>query len=453
MIRFTSSYVPGSDHNLIAPSSLIMSSPAPTATRYVVLAGLCTAASIAYLCRNSIGVAESTIRAELGLSETAMGWVMSSFFLTYALGQIPTGWLGNQLGSRRAIPICAVTWSVATALMSFAFGMPLLLVSRATNGLAQAGLFPACTSTIGKWFPDTRRAVASGALASFMSIGGAVGVAITGVLVVRVGWRGTFIGYSSLGVLFAAGFYHWFRDTPAQHSRVNEAECALIGGKQSSQHQHETDDRRTDWAGVYLSPATWWICGQQFCRAAGQIFFSSWFATYLQETRGVSVTESGVLNSLPLIGIVTGSFIGGAVSDFILVRSGNIRLARSGVAFVSMLLCAAFVLAAYIIANPVLAVLTISLGTFCASIGGPCAYTVTIDMGGRHTAVLFATMNMIGNLGAFAFIRVVPEITQHLSWNAVLAVFGLLYVGAAVFWLLVNPHSTVVEQSLVRRSE
>lgn len=88
-------------HNMERPES-------PTAIRYIVLVGLCVAASIAYLCRNSIGVAESTIREELGLSEFAMGWVMSSFFLAYALGQIPTGWLGNRLGIRRAIPICAV---------------------------------------------------------------------------------------------------------------------------------------------------------------------------------------------------------------------------------------------------------------------------------------------------------------------------------------------------------
>ncbi len=149
---------------------------------------------------------------------------------------------------------------------------------------------------------------------------------------------------------------------------------------------------------------------------------------------------------------MTGSFIGGAVSDLILVRSGSLRLARSGVAFVSMLLCSLFILCAYFIANPFFAVVTISLGTFCASIGGPCAYTVTIDMGGRHTAVLFATMNMVGNLGAFAFIRLVPEITQHLGWNSVLALFGVLYVGAAAFWLMINPQRTVVEQSLIRRS-
>ena len=421
---------------------------APTKVRYLVLSGLCLAASIAYLCRNSIGVAESTIRAELGLSEAAMGWVMSSFFLAYALGQIPTGWLGNGWGSRRAIPVFAVTWSIGTGVMAFAAGMPLLVASRVANGLAQAGLFPACTITIGKWFPDTGRAIANGALAGFMSLGGAIGVAVTGVLLTRLGWRVTFMAYSSVGVVFAAGFYLWFRDTPSEHRGANEAERVLIRGNQPPLIDSSSDDA---WE-IYLSPATWWICGQQFCRAAGQIFFSSWFATYLQETRGVSVEQSGVLNSLPLIGIVAGSFIGGTISDFILARTRNRWLARSGVASISMLLCAAFILVAYFIDHPLLAVLIISIGSFCAAIGGPCAYTVTIDMGGRHTAILFATMNMVGNLGAFAFIRCVPEITKWTSWSAVLALFGALYVAAAVFWLLINPHRTVLDQALFRRS-
>lgn len=420
----------------------------PTFVRYFVLAGLCIAASVAYLCRNSIGVAESTIRADLGLSEEAMGWVMSIFFLAYALAQIPTGWWGGRLGSRHAIPLFAIAWSFATALMSFAFGMPLLLISRMSNGIAQAGLFPACTATIGKWFPSTRRAVASGSLASFMSIGGAIGVALTGVLVTSIGWRVTFAVYSFAGVVFAAAFFIWFRNSPEEHPWTNAAERSLI----NDVNLQTSEPLPGDWLGIYFSPATWWICGQQFCRAAGQIFFSSWFATYLQETRGVTVESSGVLNSLPLIGIVAGGLIGGSVSDYILVRTQNRWLARSGVASASMFLCAVFVFVAYATEDPLLAVVTISLGTFCAAVGGPCAYTVTIDMGDRHVPVLFGTMNMVGNLGAFAFIRVVPTLTKYASWDAVLALFGILYLGAAAFWLLLNPRGTILDQSLLRRT-
>lgn len=422
----------------------------PTSVRYVVLVGLCSAAAIAYLCRNSIGVAESTIRAELGLSEEAMSRVMGNFFLAYALGQIPMGWLGNRFGSRVAIPTCAIAWSLATAMMSFAIGVPLLIVSRLTNGLAQAGLFPACTLTIARWFPDTGRGVAIGSLASSMSVGGAVGVSLTGILIVRIGWRSTFAAYSMLGVVFAVIFYLWFRNSPTHHAGTNASERRLIG---PDPIVSDDNTKSTDWLPMYLSPPTWWICGQQFCRAAGQVFFASWFATYLQETRAVTVEQSGLLNSLPILGIVTGSLVGGTVSDALLAKTGSKRLARSGVAIVSMLLCALFVFCAYFIESSTWAVVAISVGTFCAAFGGPCSYSVTIDMGGKNTAVLFATMNMVGNLGAYAFIRVVPRVTEQFSWHAVLGLFGALYVGAAFFWCLIRPTATVVEQSLLTRNK
>ncbi len=370
--------------------------PSPIPIRFVTLAALCLAASLAYLCRNSIGVAESTIRKELGLSEAGMSWVMSGFFLAYALGQIPAGWLAKKLGSRKAVSLFMVVWSLATAAMSFAWSLPLLIAARVANGVAQAGLFPASTASIGLWFPWSRRAVASGALASFMSIGGAVGVAVTGVMLTRIGWRPTFVAYGAVSLGFAALFLYWFRDTPAQHAWTDAAERQWIAAPNPTESQ--TDSSQGSVLQVLFSPPTWWICGQQFCRAAGQIFFSSWFATYLQETRGVTVQQSGFLNSLPLMGIIAGSLIGGSLSDFALQHLRSKRLARSGVAAASMLSCALCVLAAYQIEDPLLAVLAISAGTFCASVGGPCSYAVTIDMGGDQVAILFATMNMVGNL-------------------------------------------------------
>src|ERR1700745_2820426 len=84
----------------------------PTAVRYLVLTWLCLAAVIAYIDRNWIGVAESTIRAEFHLTPDQMGWVMSAFFITYAVVQIPTGWLAERWGTRRALPVFSSLWSV-----------------------------------------------------------------------------------------------------------------------------------------------------------------------------------------------------------------------------------------------------------------------------------------------------------------------------------------------------
>src|SRR5947208_2711027 len=106
----------------------------PTKVRYLVLASLCLAATLAYIPRNCINVAEKNIRSDLGLSEYEMSWVMSAFFIAYAAFQIPSGWLGHVWGTRRALALFATLWSVAGGLVGLAAGLPLLLLARLSMG-------------------------------------------------------------------------------------------------------------------------------------------------------------------------------------------------------------------------------------------------------------------------------------------------------------------------------
>jgi MFS transporter, ACS family, D-galactonate transporter len=480
---------------------------APTNTRFIVLAGLCVAAALSYVARNAIAVAESTVRADLGLTKEQSGWLMSAFFFSYALCQIPGAQVGKQLGSRRALPLFAAVWSVATAVSAFAGGLASFVAARIVQGVAQAGLFPVCTVTIARWFPKTGRAFATGALGSFMSVGGALCAWLTGVLLevleprVAPGWnwRLTFLLFGVPGLLWAAWWWQWFRDEPREHGAVNEAERELItshssapvarspltpalspdggegeegseppvpraGGFQPpsvvSAAERGGDCKSpalasalpTPWLALFSSPALWWICAQQACRAAGYMFFTSWFATYLQETRGVGIAKSGFLNMVPLLAVVLGSFAGGALSDWLLARTGSRNLARRWMSIVCLSGCAGLIFAALAIEDALAAVLVISAGTFCFALASPCAYTIPIDMGGGHVGTIHATMNMTGNLGAWAFPIAVPLLLRWTggSWDAVLLVFGCLFLASAVFWLLLKPEGTVLEQALLR---
>jgi MFS family permease len=140
--------------------------------------------------------------------------------------------------------------------------------------------------------------------------------------------------------------------------------------------------------------------------------------------------------------------IGGGVSDRIYRLTGSLDRARKGVATSSLLLCTVIISAAYFVRDPVLAVLTISAGIFCAGFAGPCAYAVTIDMGGRHVPAVFSTMNMMGNFGAGLLAWLVPHFrtsVEHVlsrlhvegvnSWDAVLLLFAAMYLAAALCWL------------------
>jgi nitrate/nitrite transporter NarK len=193
----------------------------------------------------------------------------------------------------------------------------------------------------------------------------------------------------------------------------------------------------------------WCICGQQFFRAAGYMFFTSWFATYLQEARGVTITTSGVLTMLPLLSVVAGSLAGGVVSDAVLRHTSSMRLARQAVAGCSLALCAVLTLSAYFFTDALAAVLIISAGSFFAAVAGPCGYTITIDMGGEHVPTVNSVMNMCGNLGAMLFPLGVPWLLRETgSWNTVLLSFGALYIAAAFCWWRLRPEGTVFAQAL-----
>lgn len=388
-------------------------SASPTFVRYFVLASLCAVALIAYVQRNSIGVAEETIRRELELSKHQMGWVISSFFLAYAAFQLPTGYIGQRYGSRRALSWFVALFSAAAAVFGLAMGNATLLVTRFAMGALQAGIFPCAVNTISKWLPEMRRSFSTGMLGSFMSIGGALGAALTGLLLPLIGWRMSYLVFALPGFVFAIGFYLWFRNRPQDHTQVNEEELELIRADRvdlepAEEEESDESDARTPWRALFTHRGVLALSGQQVCRAAGYMFFASWFATYLRETRELEGAVVGVLTSLPLWAAVIGSPTGGAMSDWLLRRTGNRRLSRSWFAAAAMLICGLLVLVSMPIANPWLAVLLISGGSFFATFGGPCAYTATIDLGGKHTPMVFSTMNMAGNFGAFLFPIVVP---------------------------------------------
>ncbi|REJ95301.1 MAG: MFS transporter [Planctomycetota bacterium] len=444
----------------------------PTRVRVSVLLWLAVLAAIAYLSRTSITVAEETIRDDLGLTDDQMGYAMGAFFWTYALTQIPTAWLGQRFGSRWMLSLFAAASALATLQFSLAGSLAILITARMLMGVAQAGTFPCATQSISHWFPIAERARASGTVSAAMSVGQGIGVAITGLLIAGgvvlglklagVGWRTTFALFALPGFVWAIGFGWWFRNRPHEHPTTNAEEVELIRGSDlEEQNKGEPGEREpTPWGRLLASPAMWLICGQQFFRAAGTAFFSTWFATYLRETRDVSLSLSGLMTALPVFAMMLAAFLGGVASDAVYRKTGSLNLARKGVASVSLLLCSVIVGGAYFVSDPLWAVLMISLGVFAATFAGPCAYSITIDMGGRHVPAVFSTMNMVGNIGAAVFAMLVPRFRTgveslagrfslggddpaHFSWSAVLLLFAAMFLAASLCWMRLKVEGTV----------
>jgi nitrate/nitrite transporter NarK len=74
-----------------------------------------------------------------------------------------------------------------------------------------------------------------------------------------------------------------------------------------------------------------------------------------------------------------------------------------------------------------------------------------MDMGGRNLAVIFATMNMVGNFGSWAFTKFIPRVVSWRGrWDDALIVFAAMHVVAIVCWLLINPNGVIGERDAER---
>ncbi|MES2790211.1 MAG: MFS transporter [Planctomycetota bacterium] len=413
--------------------------------RTLVLIWLCALAAVSNLQRN-LGVAESTVRDQLDLSLEQMGLLQSCFFWSYALFQVPTAWLGHRWGPRFGLTVFCLTWSLATGLTGMANSFWLLCAARVISGIGQAAALPCIAEVLSQWFSQSVRGRATALISASMQIGAALNAWTTASLLKTFSLTGYFWALAVPGFIWGVGFYLWFRNSPRDFTTLSPTELAEL----PAPHHQGPGGGDFSWLKLLSSPVLWLISAQQFCRAAGYIFFATWFATYLQETRHFDVQQSGIATGCTFAGVLLGALFGGTISDWILQRTGSARWARQGVAIASMVSCAACITASYALPgnDRLVAILSMSLmtlGTFFAGVGGPAGYTVTMDISGKSVAIVFGFMNMAGNFGAALFPLLVPLLLgpSKDQWGQVIFVVVGLYLGAAVFWSLINPHRTV----------
>lgn len=415
--------------------------------RYQVLAFLCLSAVIAYIQRAALSVPATEIAGQLKFADLArdMGWIQTAWYLCYGLMQLPSGWLADRLGSRRALALFSVAWSLATLLSSLATDFMSLLLLWGAMGAAQAGAFPCAAKAIGRIFPEHQRARATGLLASGMTVGGAIAPVLTALFLQSLTpwaetlhvyrWRLLLAAYSLPGVLWTAAFVLLISD--------QKLPAAEGPGRARAP---------ADWSRMLSSGPLALLCAQQFFRAAGMVFFMTWFPTFLQKTRGVSQLDSGILTTVAGVGGVLGSLGGGFFSDWLLLRTGHARWSRQGIAVVGMASCSLLIVGSYFIRDVNQSIALITLGAFCATFGGVSGYTVAISFGGRHVATVFSTMNMCGNLGAALFpITAGWLVAQTGNWNLILFLFAGIMAIDALCWALLNPRGTLFGDDDERR--
>jgi sugar phosphate permease len=396
--------------------------------RYLVLALVCLAAVVAYVQRTALTVPTKTVQADLHIDEQQLGLVMACWYWGYALLQIPAGWATDRVGSKRALLLSVIAWSVLTGLTGLADRYLSLLMLWFLMGVAQTGLVPGAVKGIGNWFPATGRAFGSGVLGASMALGGALAPVVAAWLLNWFSWREVLGLYVLPGLVWAFAFgviVPGRSDPPAAQDPLGEAFTRMAA-----------------------SPAMLLLCAQHFFRAAAMALFFTWFPRYLQETRGVSETASGKLALWPGLAAMVGGVLGGIVSDLVLKRTGSRRLSRQGIAVCGMVTGTFAAGAAYFAPDTRTLIALVSLAAFCGTFGGVSGYALCIDFGGRRVGLVISVMNTCGNVGAGLFPLAVGYLVNRTGrWDLVLPLFAAIFAIDAICWALLNPKRPLFEDT------
>jgi len=413
--------------------------PRPSRARHVVLGFALVVMGVAYLDRVAISMAAPALKSDLGLSDTEMGFVFSAFTFAYALFEVPSGWLADRFGARWMLTRIVLWWSAMTAATGAATGFASLVTIRWLFGMGEAGVLPSLSRAFSRWLPPEDRGRAFGFTLMAAALGGAATQPLVVALLERMSWRQAFPIFGSVGLLWAAAWFWWFRDDPRQHPAVNSAELARI----SREAEPEAPHPRVPWPALVRSRGMWALCGMYFCAIYGWYFYITWLPTYLLRGRGFDLKASGWFAMAPLLAIAAGSVVGGWLSDLLVRRSG-LRAGMRGPGLVGLPLAGLCVCGAVATPDGPSAALLLAGAAGSAALGIAPAWSVCLAIGGRHAGVVSGAMNTFGNLGGALSPIVMGAVLERTgSWDASLYSVAALYGVAALCWLGIDPESPI----------
>jgi len=412
----------------------------PSNVRSGVVAFACAASAILYIDRVAISQTGKTIQGEFGLDDQQMGLVYSAFTLAYALFEIPGGWLGDRFGTHRVLTRIVVWWSLFTAATGRAWSQASLVTIRFLFGAGEAGCFPNIARAFSIWLPSAERAKAQSLLWICTRWAGA----LTPLLVVYllkipwITWRGAFLFFGVLGMIWAVCFYLWYRDDPRTHPSVNAGERALL----AANAHLSTGHGNVPWGRFLSSPTTWLIWVQYFCFSFAWYFYITWFPTFLELKYPVMNRDlRALLTGFPLFMGGIGSFCTARSSAFLEAKTGSLARTRRMMAGLGFAVAAVVMLVPTRVHEAMWVIGALGLASFLCDFVIPVSWGACIDVGGRFSGTYSGSMNMMGNLGGAVGSYVVGMLLKKTGqdWNLAFYMSSGVFAVGALCWIFIDP--------------
>lgn len=304
--KILNSVVPGDMSGERAPAAASL----PRATPWGILALLCLGVLVAFLDRSSIAsvIANHHFIDYFQLSDVQRGWVGSAFFWSYALAQVPMGWIVDRYGVKYPYAICFGVWCIATAAAGATTAFAALILMRLIVGVAEAMVMPASYRWIRLNMPERHVGTAIGLFLMGNQVGTAIGAPIAAWLIIHYDWRVMFFATGLAGMLW---LIPWLLRVPSDFpKRGNQA---ASGGRTTT----------VPFRNIISSPVVWGAMITNFCYSYFTFYSMTWMPSYLVEKRGLSLSQSGFYTFFSFAGIAIVSVFAGWVADRIIERGAD----------------------------------------------------------------------------------------------------------------------------------
>ncbi|CUH94597.1 putative membrane protein [Propionispora sp. 2/2-37] len=404
-----------------------------TNVRWIVAALMWTAIAINYIDRTVLAAAAPYITKDFNITPGQMGIIMSGFFWSYALLQIPAGWFADKLGQKITLGFAVAWWSVATALTGLATGFKSILGFRVALGIGEAAAYPSNAGISAKWFPDKERATVGGIFDSGSKFGGAVAMPLIVWLIAMFGWKLTFVIIGLAGVVWSIIWFLYFKEIPEEHSSVNSAELKYIRDGQIKKEGLDKE-QPMKWYELLKYRNIWAMCIGFFMINYTSYFFITWLPTYLVKEKGMGMLAMGFAAMLPLLISMVVEVAAGWASDKVYAKGWLSLTATRKVFLVGGLLMASCIGLAAFAESAITAVVLLCIAKSGTTVAASQVWALPGDVAPKNmTSVVAGLQNSVSNMGGVvgpivtgAILQATGSFTMALLLSSLLLVIGIL---------------------------
>ncbi len=414
------------------PSATVKIGSLWTGKRFYIAALLFLNLFINFMHRINLSVAAPAIAKDFGWDAGKMGLLFSSYQWTYCLFLLLWGWMSDRLGTRWVNGLSVTLWSIAGMLTGVATTFGGMLATRLALGAGEAASFPTAGKVVRQWFPPCERGLATAIFNAGTFAGPAFSAPLVAWLLLKEGWRVSFMMTGSLGFVWVALWLTFFR-TPPACTWLPEAERDYILAQTDYQSKPAAPPKGT-LLRLMGRKTMWGLFLTQGCCAYTMLLFLFWLPSYLVQSRHMSLTKASWFTSVPYVVAVGLGLVIGKLSDSLLTQEA-IKQGKRRTLLIVFILLSGVVLLTNVASSEYVLLFLVSISLTCISSALSLNIALTNDLVWNPEIVGTATAFLI--LGGNIFGSFVPVATGYIvkwtgSFDLAFYLAGLLLFVAAL---------------------